>query len=232
MWDGTLASLVLFVGAGAVWMWDGTLASPRQERKALTGPGRGRRKHPNRPCVLLASFQKNRETRGTRDFTDTSLNTVPRYPILLLHQLLPSNGLHRPFRLDCGLSSTHRACLFQSQTASTGHSDVGARAYWWFSDYRFNPKRALQAIPTWEVFGGHARQELFQSQTGSTGHSDLTCITRMMKILCVSIPNGLHRPFRRRLPVPPYSSEPLQWHLERGHLPGNIPWILPGISQD
>src|SRR5437763_12248915 len=24
----------------------------------------------------------------------------------------------------------------------------------------------------------------------------------------------------------------LQWHLERGHLPGNIPWILPGISQD
>src|SRR6266516_7349373 len=110
------------VKAGAVWMWGWDAlgcASPREERKALTGPGRGRRKHPNRSSVLLASFQKNRETRGTRDFTDTSPNTVPA-------------------------PRFYSYISFYPQTGSTGHSDLkkgGARIP---VDPGFNPKRAPQ----------------------------------------------------------------------------------------
>ena len=53
--------------------------------------------------MLLASFQKNRETRGNNDFTGTSANTVPHCPILLLSSpglpraVAPSGAEASPF---------------------------------------------------------------------------------------------------------------------------------------
>ena len=111
------------------------------------------------------------------------------------------NGLHRPFR--------HLSILIPA-----GASDC------------FNPERASQAIPTQaskrnklnsnrvSIPNGLHRpfrqprlyqvlyQSLcrFQSRTGFTGHSDETdnfALVRRRRI--VSIPNGLHRPFRPAL---------------------------------
>ena len=60
-------------------------------------------------------------------------------------------------------------------------------------------KRAPQAIPTYErKFYGTVKVS-FQSQTGSTGHSDFVYSTEAIDGGQASIPNGLHRPFRRDL---------------------------------
>ena len=76
--------------------------------------------------MLLASFQKNRETRGNNDFTGTSANTVPHCPIPLLHYLLPSPGLHRavaPSGADASPFSRQRASF---HTYPTVHRQVRA----------------------------------------------------------------------------------------------------------
>ena len=62
--------------------------------------------------------------------------------------------------------------MFQSRTGFTGHSDI---------------KEVAQALDYY----------MFQSRTGFTGHSDLFDKFDTALLDAVSIPNGLHRPFRR-----------------------------------